>query len=63
MFERTFAMFAPFARRESQAAEAAKDAKAGEPKAGGGGDIDALKRQLEDMQKKLDRITDTDKSE
>ena len=59
MFERAFAMFAPFARRESQAAEAAaepgKAAPKGEPK---GGDIDDLKRQLDEMQKKVDRLSE-----
>src|SRR6204780_349891 len=58
MFEGTFAMFAPFARREGQAAseieaEASKLAS-GKP----GGDIDDLKRQLEEMQKKVDRLSD-----
>jgi polyhydroxyalkanoate synthesis repressor PhaR len=55
MFERAFAMFTPFARRESQAAEAA----AAEPgKAAPKGDIDDLKRQLDDMQRKVDRLTE-----
>ena len=49
MFERAFAMFAPFARREAQEAEAEKAAPAG-------GEIDALKRQLADVQKRLDRL-------
>jgi polyhydroxyalkanoate synthesis repressor PhaR len=57
MFERTFAMFAPFARREGQAAEAGK---AG-PRSEGGGDIDELKRQMEEMQKRLDKLSDKDK--
>ena len=52
MFERTFAMFAPFARREAQAAEAEKSA-------GSGGEIDDLKRQLDDVQKRLDRLSET----
>ena len=52
MFERAFAMFAPFARRESQAAEAEKAAASG-------GEIDDLKRQLDDVQKRLDRLTET----
>jgi polyhydroxyalkanoate synthesis repressor PhaR len=58
MFERTFAMFAPFARREAHAEEPEK----GSPKAapgsapGGGGEINDLKRQLEEMQKRLDRL-------
>src|SRR6478752_10082023 len=55
MFERAFAMFAPFARREAQAGEAA--AEPGKP-ASKGGDIDDLKRQLEEMQKKVDRLSE-----
>jgi polyhydroxyalkanoate synthesis repressor PhaR len=54
MFERTFAMFAPFARREGAAGEADKGAP--KPPAPGGGEIDDLKRQMEDMQKRLDRL-------
>jgi polyhydroxyalkanoate synthesis repressor PhaR len=52
LFERTFAMFAPFARREAQSAELGKPA-------GSGGEIDDLKRQLDDVQKRLDRLTET----
>jgi polyhydroxyalkanoate synthesis repressor PhaR len=55
MFERAFAMFAPFARREAQGGEPA--AEPGKP-ASKGGDIDDLKRQLEDMQKKVDRLSE-----
>ncbi|MGA2314327.1 MAG: polyhydroxyalkanoate synthesis repressor PhaR [Xanthobacteraceae bacterium] len=59
MFERAFTMFAPFARRESQGEEAAtepgKAAPKGAPK---GGDIDDLKRQLDEMQKKVDRLSE-----
>ncbi len=52
MFDRTFAMFAPFARRENQAAaEPEKQAPIG-------GEIDNLKRQLEEVQKRLDRLTE-----
>jgi polyhydroxyalkanoate synthesis repressor PhaR len=63
MFERAFAMFTPFARREGQAAEAAEAAKAGPRSDGGsgGGEIDDLKRQREEMQKRLDRMSDKDK--
>jgi len=50
MFERAFAMFAPFARREAQAAE-------GDKPAGSGGEIDDLKRQLDEMQRKVDKLT------
>jgi polyhydroxyalkanoate synthesis repressor PhaR len=53
MFERTFAMFAPFAKREGQGGDPDK-ARAG---GGSGGDeIDELKRQMEEMQKRLDRL-------
>src|SRR6202171_4255713 len=53
MFERTFAMFAPpFARRDGTAAEADKT----NPRPAEGGEIDDLKRQMEDMQKRLDRL-------
>ena len=63
MFERTFTMFAPFARQGTHgaAAEADKDAK---PAAGGeaaGGNIDDLKRQIDEMQKRIDRIGDKGK--
>jgi polyhydroxyalkanoate synthesis repressor PhaR len=61
MFERAFAMFTPFARREGQAAEADK----GTPRAGTAGgsadEIDDLKRQMEEMQKRLERLSDKDK--
>jgi polyhydroxyalkanoate synthesis repressor PhaR len=47
MFEKTFAMFAPFARGQ---------AKAAAEKPASGGDIDELKQQLDEMQKRLDRL-------
>ncbi len=57
MFERAFAMFAPFARKSSEtAAEPAKEGKG----QGGSGEIDDLKRQIEEMQKRLDRMGDKD---
>jgi len=53
MFERAFStMFAPFARREAQAGEAEKSP-------GAGAEIDDLKRQLDEVQKRLDRLTET----
>jgi polyhydroxyalkanoate synthesis repressor PhaR len=58
MFERTFAMFAPFARREGAAAEAEKTNPKPAPAAGG--EIDDLKRQMEEMQKRLDRMGNKD---
>jgi polyhydroxyalkanoate synthesis repressor PhaR len=67
MFERAFAMFAPFARREANAAAGDKpprpagSAEGSEGSEGGGGEIDELKRQMEEMQKRLDRLSDKDK--
>ena len=59
MFERTFAMFTPFARREGQAAaEPEKPPTGGES---GGGEIDDLKRQMEEMQKRLNKLSEKDK--
>jgi polyhydroxyalkanoate synthesis regulator protein len=58
MFERTFAMFAPFARKSGEASADADKAAT----SGGGDDIDGLKRQMEEMQKRLDRLTDKDKT-
>jgi polyhydroxyalkanoate synthesis repressor PhaR len=54
MFERAFAMFAPFARREGQSSAAAEPGKSPSKP----GEIDELKRQLGEMQKKVDRLTD-----
>jgi polyhydroxyalkanoate synthesis repressor PhaR len=56
MFERAFAMFTPFVRRDGQATEAEKP-----PQSGGSSEIDSLKRQLEEMQKRLDRLSEKDK--
>ena len=56
MFERTFAMFAPFARQGGQ--PAAEPDKTPKP---AGGDIDVLKQQIDEMQKRLDRLSDKDK--
>jgi polyhydroxyalkanoate synthesis regulator protein len=46
MFEKTFAMFTPFARGENGADK---------PRSGGD-DINELKRQLEEMQKRVDKL-------
>ncbi|HEX2654861.1 MAG TPA: polyhydroxyalkanoate synthesis repressor PhaR [Xanthobacteraceae bacterium] len=54
MFERTFSMFAPFARREDQQNDQDKAPRAP-------GEIDDLKRQLAEMQKRLDRLTEAEK--
>jgi polyhydroxyalkanoate synthesis repressor PhaR len=69
MFERAFSMFAPFARRESQPAdrpaepprpaEANHIAEPSKPAAEPGEEIDDLKRQLEEMQKRLNKLSET----
>src|SRR3569623_3252530 len=52
MFEKTFAMFSPFTRTPgSKPAEPADT-----PASAGGGEMDALKRQLDDLQKRLDKM-------
>jgi polyhydroxyalkanoate synthesis regulator protein len=66
MFERTFAMFAPFARQGGQSSqgtpEPEKETKpAGNAGGTGGGDINDLKRQMEEIQRRLDRLGDKDK--
>ena len=60
IFERTFAMFTPFARREGQTgAEPDTPAATG---SGGNDEIIDLKRQMEEMQKRLERLSDNDKT-
>ena len=61
MFERAFAMFTPFARREGQASEADKGAPRAGTAGGSADEIDDLKRQMEEMQKRLERLSDKDK--
>jgi len=46
MFEKTFAMFAPFARGQTKPAD----------KASGSSEMEDLKRQLDEMQKRLDKL-------
>jgi len=60
MFERTFAMFAPFARQGEKAPPEGSGAP-DKPAGGGGEDITELRRQMEEMQKRLDRLSDKDK--
>ncbi|MGD0149632.1 MAG: polyhydroxyalkanoate synthesis repressor PhaR [Xanthobacteraceae bacterium] len=55
MFERAFAMFTPFARRESQGGSAAPEPE--KPAAKSGGEIDDLKRELDEMRRKVDKLT------
>jgi polyhydroxyalkanoate synthesis repressor PhaR len=58
MFERAFAMFTPFARREQQTAS---EPEKRQSSTSDSDDIHDLKRQMEEMQKRLDRLTDKDK--
>jgi polyhydroxyalkanoate synthesis repressor PhaR len=63
MFERTFKMFAPFARQGQGGENAAEPgAKPGAANPAAGGEIDNLKRQIDEMQKRIDRIGDKDKT-
>jgi polyhydroxyalkanoate synthesis repressor PhaR len=56
MFERAFSMFGPFGRAGGDAPEPPSPARAAN------GDLDDLKRQLAEMQKRLDRLSsDKDK--
>jgi polyhydroxyalkanoate synthesis repressor PhaR len=56
MFERAFAMFAPFARREGGGEAATEPEKTAPPTKSG--DIDDLKRQLDEMKQKVDRLSE-----
>jgi polyhydroxyalkanoate synthesis repressor PhaR len=59
MFEKAFSMFTPFARREAGAAAGQERAESEKP-ATSTEDIDALKRQIEEMQRRIDKISDKD---
>jgi polyhydroxyalkanoate synthesis repressor PhaR len=56
MFERAFAMFTPFARRESQNASGTTP-EPEKPAGKSGGEIDDLKRELDEMRRKVDKLT------
>jgi polyhydroxyalkanoate synthesis regulator protein len=60
MFEKTFAMFAPFARGQNSGQGSGlgtgQGKSAEKPTAGGAGEMDELKRQMEEMQKRLDKL-------
>src|SRR5262245_7470017 len=59
MFQRAFAMFTPFAKREGQGSDA-PPRPASASGTGGTDEIDDLKRQMEEMQKRLDRLGNKD---
>src|SRR5437588_4641429 len=56
VFQRAFSMFTPFARREEEASGEAE-----KPASSSSGDLDELKRQLDDMRKKVERLSNGDK--
>jgi len=59
MFERAFAMFAPFARREAPQGAGGEPEK--EKPAASTEELDELKRQMEEMQKRIDRLGESEK--
>jgi polyhydroxyalkanoate synthesis repressor PhaR len=54
MFKQAFSMFTPFARREDEAGATVEGEKV--PAASTGSDLEELRRQLADMQKKVDKL-------
>ena len=67
MFQRAFAMFTPFAKREAAQANDTPPRPAGASSGGGGSgggggtdEIDDLKRQMEEMRKQLERLGNKD---
>jgi polyhydroxyalkanoate synthesis repressor PhaR len=57
VFQRAFSMFTPFARRDEEGGAA----ETPEKPASSSGDLDELKRQLSDMQKKVDKLSNGEK--
>jgi polyhydroxyalkanoate synthesis regulator protein len=62
MFERTFSMFKPFAAPRTGVAAASEPEKAPEP-AAEEDNIDELRRQMKDMQDRLERMSKEPKKE
>jgi polyhydroxyalkanoate synthesis repressor PhaR len=58
MFQRAFTMFTPFARREGGEGQEPEKSEAPPAQAA---EIDVLRRQLEDMQKRLERLSGSEK--
>ena len=59
MIERAFTMFAPFGRQPTSAGAAATS-EPGKTSAPGSDEIEDLKKQMEEMQKRISRLTDKD---
>lgn len=57
LFERAFRMFSPFAAAEFAGSMTGAPKQPSAPAKPGEGDLEALRRQMADMQKKLDEIT------
>ena len=55
MFQRAFTMFTPFTKREEQATDTAPSPRTA-PTDNGNDEIDDLKRQMEEMQRRLERL-------
>jgi len=55
MFKQAFSMFTPFARRDDQPATTSEPTPVAPSSSG---DLEELKRQLADMQKKVEKLTD-----
>ena len=62
MFERTFAMFAPFGGRQATSAGAAATPEPDKTPTAGSGEIEDLKKQMDEMQKRISRLTDKESS-
>jgi polyhydroxyalkanoate synthesis regulator protein len=58
MFKQAFSMFTPFGRREEDAAGGGEPEK---PAASTPTDLDELKRQLDDMRRKVEKLSEGDK--
>jgi polyhydroxyalkanoate synthesis regulator protein len=63
VFQRAFTMFTPFARRDEEAAngEAAAAAAGATAAPTSTADLDELKRQLDDMRKKVEKLSEGEK--
>ena len=59
MFQKTFSMFTPFGRPAGKEPAPGASSEPGKP-ATSSEDIDVLKRQIEEMQRKIDKISDKD---
>jgi polyhydroxyalkanoate synthesis repressor PhaR len=60
MFERAFSMFAPFGGRQGASAGAGAAPEPGKAPTAGSDEIEELKRQMEEVQKRISRLTDKD---